>query len=248
MKTKIRKSSILVIVALAFILTSLVLYDISLRDAFLTGDYKKPFRDYISLNFKDFKSITLNASTAANVIVEPGPFSVKIEPTARDFVKVSQKGDMLYIDAVFPGSFEDSRAMYPLVITCPVLEKFNTDARYTTDGVAVTDTLATSNFDWRASFISGFTLDSLTVNERHASAVILKANKIKNFKASIGLDEHSGSNMVILKDNQLDNADLDVLNRSRLKLEDAAIPNLKLRLADSARLILNGASRKLLKN
>lgn len=248
MKRTMKKSNILVLTALIAMITALVFFDISLKDAYFSGEYKKPFRDYVPLNFKGFKSITLNSSTAANVIVRQGPFSVMMEPTAGHYVKVSQKGETLYIDAAFPGSFEDNRAEYPLVITCPVLEKFDADSRYMAGDLLVTDTVASLDFRWRPTFISGFTLDSLSITEKHAGAVILKGNKIKSLTAVIGLNERSGSNLMILKDNHFYNATLDILNRSQVKLEDADITNFKYQLADSARFIYNGASRKLIKN
>jgi len=246
MKRVIKKSNVLVLAAAALVIVALFFFDISLKDAYLSGEYKKPFRDYKALNFKGFKSIVLNAATAANVIVQQGDFSVKMEPAAEHFIKVSQIGDVLYINAAFPGSFEGNHADYPLVITCPVLEKFDADSRYTANNMLVTDTIASLDFRWRPSFIKGFTLDSLAITEKHAGTVILQANKIKSLKATIGLNEGSGSNLTILNDNRFENADLNILNKSQLKLQDAGIPNLKYQLADSAKLILTGAAKKLI--
>lgn len=242
-----KTSNKLLLTAIIITLVSLVFYDLMLKSSYLKGDYKDPFKDYVSLNFKDFKTIDLSASTAANIILKQGPFSVRMDPSAADFVKISQNAGTLHIDAAFSGSFNNPRAAYVLVVSCPDLKQFNADARYMAGDQPIIDTLASEDFKWRPSIISGFTLDSLTITEKHAASIILKGNKIRVLNAVIGIDNGSRSNMTIADDNRLQNAELNILNKSQLRLNGAAI-NLKYQLADSAKLILTGTSQNLIKN
>lgn len=239
-----KTSNKLTIAAILLILVSLVYYDLTLKTAYLSGAYKDRFRDFEALSFKDFKSIDLGSSTASNIIVQQGPFNVRIEPLAARFVKVSQQGETLHIETAFPGNYQNSRGDYVLIISCPNLVRFDADARYMSGDRQIIDTLASEDFNWRPSIIRGFTLDSLVITEKHASSIILTGNKIKVMHAVIGLSDGSRSNMIIQKDNQFSNADLNILNKSQLQLREAVIPNLKYQLADSARLIITGALKK----
>jgi hypothetical protein len=236
-----KTSNKLTIAAILFILVSLVYYDLMLKASYLSGTYKDQFKDYTTLNFKDFNSIDLGASTAANIIVEQGPFRVRIGPTAARFVTVSQHHQTLHIEAAFPGNYQNARTDYVLIISCPNLVRFDADARYMAGDRQIIDTLASEDFNWRPTIIRGFTLDSLTITEKHASSIILTGNKIKVINAVIGLSDGSRSNMIIQKDNRFQNADLNILNKSQLQLHEAIIPNLKYQVADSARLIITGA-------
>jgi hypothetical protein len=239
-----KTSNKLTIAAILLILVSLVYYDLMLKTAYLSGTYKDQFKDFVALNFKDFNSINLGSSTASNIIVEQGPFRVRIEPATARFVKVSQHDKTLHIETAFPGNYENSRSDYVLIISCPNLARVDVDSRYMAGDQLVIDTIASADFKWRPSIISGFTLDSLLITEKHAGSVILQNNKIKTLKAVIGLEEGSGSNMVILKNNNFQDADLHILNKSQIFLHEAAIPNLKYQLADSAKLIITGALKK----
>ncbi|WP_143167011.1 hypothetical protein [Mucilaginibacter sp. OK098] len=236
-----KTSNKLTIAAILLILVSLIYYDLMLKVSYQGGTYKDQFKDFVTLNFKDFKSIDLGSSTASNIIVKQGPFSVRIEPAATQFVKVSQRDQTLHIETAFPGNYQNSRGDYVLVISCPNLVRFDADARYMAGDRQIIDTLASEDFKWRPTIISGFTLDSLSITEKHASSIILIRNKIKVIHAVIGLSDGSRSNMIIQKDNQFSNANLNILNKSQLQLHEAIIPNLKYQIADSAKLIITGA-------
>jgi len=241
-----KTSNKLAIAAVILILAAMFFYDLKLKAAYLSGDYKNPFRDFVALNFKDFNSIKLDASTAANIIVKQGPFGVKIEPNGNNYVKVTQTGSKLNIDVGFSGNYQNSRYDYVMVITCPNLVKFDADAKYMAGDLPVTDTLAGADFKWRPSIIRGFTLDSLSITAKHGSNIILTQNNIKSLKAAIGIGDGSASNMTIGTGNRFEKADLTMLNKSRLQILEASITDLKYQLADSAKLVLTGAAKKLI--
>lgn len=240
-----KTSNKLALLGIIVILAAIVWFDLIMRAAYFTGDYKKPFREFVSLDFKNFNTINLNASTAANIIVQQGPFDVKIEPYGKDYVKVTQNGTALNISAGFSGSYRNPRYGYVMLITCPNLVKFNTDARYMAGDIQITDTLA-ADFNWRPSIIRDFRQDSISIIATHASNIMLIGNDVKTLKAIVGTNEGSASDFTITGDNRFERADLNILNKSRLRLLGGNIPNLQYQLADSARLIINGAARKLI--
>jgi hypothetical protein len=242
------KTSIKILVAAAcLVLVALVYYDLKVRDAYQAGSYKDPYGLFTELNFDNFDEIDLSAGTAANIVVQQGPFNIKMDPTASGFVKLSQTSHTLHIDAAFPANFYMPRSTYVLIITCPHLLKFSADSRYLTDGKLVVDTLGSEDFRWRPTFIEGFKADSMSITGQHASFIILKDNNIKSLKVTMGLGDKSRSDMVIASDNQFGNADIDILNKSQLRLECTQIQNLTYRLADSARLIVTGTTQKMIK-
>jgi hypothetical protein len=242
-----KTSSKLILTAFILVVASMVIYDMTLRASYLRGDYKKPYRDFVNLNFKDFKAIDLEASTVANIIVKQGPFSVKIAPEAKDFVKVSQEGDTLVINGAFAGSYYNIRPDYIIVISCPNLAQLNADSRYMAGGKLVIDSMARWDFLGRTNVINGFKEDSLAIQEQHGSSIILSGNKIRAIKAVVGIGDKCRSNILITDDNQLENADLDILNYSQLQLHNAHIGNFKYKLADSAKLIQYGGTPNIYK-
>src|SRR5579859_729263 len=71
-----------------FLLTvvMLIAYDLLLKAEFLSGRYKIPFGNYATLTYTCFDIVDLKASTKANVKFVQGPFSVRIDNNARDYV------------------------------------------------------------------------------------------------------------------------------------------------------------------
>jgi len=242
------KTSTKLILAIAIVATvSLAIYDMLLRQAYVKGDYNNPYRDYASLDFKNFTAIDLDASTVANIIVKQGPFSIKIDPYSAGFVRVTQNKGILHIKAAFNRGYTNEMASYILIITCPKIDSITTDSRYMANGKQVTDSLASWDFMFRPSVISGFTEDSLSIVENHAGNLILSGNNIKSVKAAIGIGDKCRSNIIITDDNKFQNAHLDILNYSQLQLHNAHINNLKYLLADSAKLIQYGGTPNILK-
>lgn len=244
MKTSIK----ILIGAACMVLVVLAWYDLRIRDAYVSGSYKQPFSGFVAQHFNDFDEIDLGSGTAANVMIKPGPFSVSVDPTATGFVRISQSGHVLHIDAAYPAAYYTPRAQYTLRITCPQLKKFIADSKYTSYGKPVTDTLASEDFKWRPSVISGFNADSLSIEEHHAGAVILKGNKLAALNAVLGIGDGSRSDMIIQHSNQLGHVNLNILNKSQLRLECRNIQHLQYQLSDSARLIVNGVAVPQIKN
>ena len=242
-----RTSSKILIATFAVFIASLVIYDWGLRAEYLKGDYTKPFNDYVALNYSGFNEIELNSSTAVNIKIVQGPFKVLANPYAVEFLRVSRQGNRLIVNAAFSDQFRSINTDYILYISCPNLSALYADAYYNKAGITVTDTTS-NDFDWKSTLISGFTEDNLNIKETHASNIILENNKLNNLTATVGINEKSRSNLTIGDDNQFKTTDLNILNKIQLWIKSANSNNLNYHLADSATLVVNGASAKHLLN
>jgi len=240
-----KTSNKLLIAGILFLLVSLVAYDLKVKEAYNSGSYKNAYRDFTSLNFKDFDSVDVISSTAANVKFIQGPFKVIIDDDALEFVKIKQQGKRLQITARFEYDYHNTRSSYVLVISCPRLVQLNTSAEYTANGKQVIDTAVKEEWRMRRVLIDGFKEDSLSIHQDYASTVVLANNTIKSTFAVTGASPGSGSKLIVLKNNKFGNANIDILNKSSFLLNNAAIQNLSYHLADSARMTVNGAAQNL---
>jgi len=238
-----KTSNKLLIAALLFLLVSLIVYDYKLKDAYDSGSYKNPYRDFIALKFKDFYAVDVVSSTAANVKFVQGPFKVMIDTNALEFVKVNQQGKRLQITARFTHEYQSTRNPYVFIISCPKLVTVNINALYWANGKQVIDTVIREEWNMRQVLIEGFEEDSLFVKQDYASTVILSGNHIKSARVVTGESPGSGSKLIILENNHFGNLNVDILNKSSFFLNDAAIQNLSYHLADSTRMIVNGAAQ-----
>ncbi|HEX8024531.1 hypothetical protein, partial [Mucilaginibacter sp.] len=82
----------------------------------------------------------------------------------------------------------------------------------------------------------------------HASTVLLKNNKFNVLNAIIGKSTNSASNLSIETGNQFSKTNLDIRNKSRLWIKDDSLSNITYKLADSAKLVLNGNTRMIRNN
>jgi hypothetical protein len=242
-----KTSNKLILAALLLVILALIGYDLFLRAEYLSGRYKDPFSGYTALKFKNFDTVDLVSSTAANVKFVQGPFSVKIDPIALEYVRLTQNGTRLKINAVYETNFQYNPHPYILVVTCPKLASLNTNARYVANHKQVIDTAAREDWNMRKVLIDGFKQDNLSINQDYGSTVVLSNNHIVSIKAVTGTSPGSGSRTVILKGNRFKNAAFDIRNKSQLLLNDTVAHNLSYHLADSTKLILTGAAQYIFK-
>ncbi|HEY2582862.1 MAG TPA: hypothetical protein VGI43_13700 [Mucilaginibacter sp.] len=237
-----RTSNKLITAIFLLILLSLFGYDYLLKTAYLTGSYKDPYGDFESLKFKDFDTVDVISSTVANVKFIQGPFSVKIDRVARDYIKIKQQGKRLQIDVNFASSFFGNPNPYVLLISCPNLNEVNTSAIYQIGTRRVTDTVAREDWHMRQVLIDGFHQDSLNITQDFGSTIVFNNNSIGSVNALVGKSPGSGSEIIVQKTNRFQKTNFDIHNKSKLLLNDAAIQSLNYHLADSAKLIMTGAA------
>jgi len=242
-----RTSNKILIASFALLTISLGFYDLRLKTEYQKGDYSDPYRDFVKLDYKNFDAVELESSTALNVMLVQGPFKVAASSQAMDFLNIRQEKNRLIIGAKFRGHWRSVSPEYVVYVSCPTLTSLKADAFYLVDDANVTDTIARDP-SWRPTMINGFTVDSLNIQQDHASNVALQNNKIKHLTATVGLSDRSGSVFTVDQNNKFDQVDLNIMNRSHLWIKGTNLNNMNYHLADSASLMINGAEAKHLLN
>jgi len=232
--------------AAVFTLLSLLLYDLLLKAAFKSGDYTDPYKNFVTLKFKDFNILDLHSSTAANVKIVQGPYSIRMDENATGFVRLRQEGSRLQINASFDGIYQSFPNQYIFLISCPRLSEVITNASYRANNTEVTDTIVREDWNMRQVLIDGFSQDSLRISQDYGSTVVLANNHVRAISAVVGRSQGSGSNLIIRASNVFGNATLDIQNNSKLFLDNARIQNLSYQLGDKAKLIITGKAKNLL--
>jgi len=243
-----KTSNKLITAAFILIFVSLFVYDRLLKAEYLTREYQDPYKSYTNLNLKNFDTVDLVSSTAANVKFVQGPFSVKIDQDALNYVRLKQYGSRLKIDANYERHYLYNQNAYLLVISCPKLAAVYTSAVYTANNKQVTDTIVHEEWNFRQVLIDGFKEDSLFIKQDYGSTIILSNNHISSLNAIVGSIPGSGSKIDVLNNNTFQQAKINVFNRSWLVLKGSSIPNLEYHLADSAKMIVFPAAQNLLNN
>lgn len=245
-----KTSNKLVLAGILLLLIALFANDYVLKQAYLTGSYKIPYKDYVHLKFSDFDAVDVRSSTTANVKFVQGPYSVKIDPNVLSFTTVEQKGNRLVITSNFEGEYRYNPYDYIVIISAPKLIDVNTGATYTKNKASqtITDTIVREDWHMRQVSIEGFNEDSIFVKQNYGSTVVFSNNHIRALNAIVGASDSSGSKLVIQKNNQFDQARINVLNRSTFSLDGKAIKDLKYTLADSAKIIFTGTAQNIINN
>jgi len=243
-----KTSNKLILVAVLITLVCLVGYDLLLKAAYKSGDYKIPYKSFVTLPWKDFDIVEVNSSTAANVQFVQGPFSVRVDDFAQQFITIRQQGNRLQINADLENNHLWNPHPYLLLISCPKLTKVYAGATYYVNKRSFTDSVEKEGWNMRKVLIDGFKQDSLSIEQDYGSTVKLTNNMIRSVHAAIGKSKGSGSHIILEKSNQFDNASFEIGNSSKLELEDCLIHNLDYHLSDSAKLIVSGNAHELLNN
>jgi len=242
----IKTSNKLILAALFLLLVSLTGYDYLLRAEYISGRYRDPYSTFITLKFTNFDAVDVNSTSAVNVKFVQGPFSVRVDTGALEFAKFKQQGNRLKIYATFKGDYIQNGNPYIVVISCPKLTEVNTNAIFIAGNKQVTDTVYREDWHMRQNLIEGFTEDSLSIRQSFGSNIILSGNHIRVFNAVVGINTWSFAETFILKNNQFQQANVDVLNRSHLLVEGQTIHDLKYHLADSAKITFTGSAQDIL--
>jgi len=243
-----KTSNILVIITITITFGALLTYDFFIKEVYVSGVYKIPFYNYTALPEKDFDRIDMQSSTTANVKIVQGPFSVRLDPAAADYVRLHQQGEQLSVAVIFPANYRGNPNEYTLVISCPTLREVTTGATYYVGKRAITDTVVRDDWRMRKVIIDGFSQDSLFISQDYASTVVLRNNTIRSVTAVIGKSPGSGSDLAINAGNHIRNCEVSAGNKSRFFLQNADLANLHYKIGDSANIIVTGNAQHLLNN
>src|SRR5687768_577263 len=117
-----KKSNLFLLVAVLILLTSLAIYNTNLRAEYVSGAYKDPYRDFKTLNFKEFDAIVINATNGVNVNLQQGNFKVRVRENELKNIKFKLVNNQLVLDVNFPKENGYFNGREQVVITLPVLK------------------------------------------------------------------------------------------------------------------------------
>jgi hypothetical protein len=241
-----KTSNKLLLSALILFVISVTIYNYALKAEYLLGNYKKPYRDYKSINIKDFNEIEVNSVDLMLVTIEQGDFAIHQQKDG-DSVKFSRLGNKLVMNINLDEKPDPKnhfrRWKNRIIISCPKLVSLTESAgQILIKGKLPKDISYSYNVDssddWGIT-LRKFNMDSLSVN-MWAGSLDFVQNNIKH----LGLKAKSTSIVNINKGNKIEQANLQMNDFSELKLGKLIIPQLTYYVADSAKISLNGATLK----
>lgn len=234
-----KNSSNYLLAAVLVLLASLTAYNMALRTEYRRGDYKNPLHGYVAQGFRDFTEVAVPAANVVSVKIVPGPFSVRLNPGAAEYVHLRQQGGRLVITATFPKWRRYFGPAETVLISCPRLAALSTDAVYESQGKPLT----TNDFrDYEKVLVQGFRQDSLTLRQDHGSHIELAGNELGMLRATAGPSPGSHGLLQLNRGNHIAAASLTLAHQSELALDNVQIPRLHREFSDSAKVTLTGAA------
>ena len=188
----LKTSTILLLTAGFILLGSLVGYNMALQSEFNKGTYKDPYRNYVTLNHRDFNQVIINPATEINVKIVSGDYKVQVHEFANDFIQIKKSGSNLQVDLVYPQ--QEKRKPYGdlVVITCPNLANLKTNGFYSVQGKKIT---STKSWDDNTVTVQGFQQPALGLQQDKATAVRLSNNKLNRLEAVVGVSTGSSARL-----------------------------------------------------
>jgi flagellar motor protein MotB len=243
-----KKSNLFVLAAVIILFASLVSYNTTLRAQYVSGVYKDPYRNFETLNLKNFNAVAVNAASEISVTIRQGPnYKVQLFTPDADKIKVTQEGNQLLIDAKYQQDRRYLGDREKVVITLPTLQMVTTNASYTIDNKPFTHGKNKHEWSNASTKIIGFTQDSLFIQQDNLNKIELINNKLGFLHVISGASPGSSSRIQINSNNTIARANLDIRNKGELSLTDIFIPNPTYQFSDSARLNLSGPALAILK-
>ena len=234
-----KTSSKLFLATLLLLFGSLTAYNMALRHEFRQGTYKDPLHNYTALAFRNFEAVSVPSASGLKVKIVAGPFAVRMNNEAADFVHVAQRGRQLLITLDYPQEPQYLGRQEAVVISCPRLAALITNGTYTVAGKPLVDGLQTGG----TVVVQGFRQDSLTLRQNQSNQIRLEGNTLGWLRAVAGTRPGSGPELEIGPDNRIQVADLTIGHQGRLALS-TAIAHLRQQFSDSATVTFSGAAAR----
>ncbi|GAA4300344.1 hypothetical protein [Nibribacter koreensis] len=237
-----RKSNLLLGVAVVFFLGCLTAFDFALKAEYETGKYKDRYRDYVTLNLNVFDQVEVNGATQVGYKILPGTPKVRLHQKDKEFFKVRQVGKKLIIDL----AHKDNNDGYQgeILIYCPKLTSVASSSTYTLLGQK--QELVWHLYQYNKVMVKGFKLDSLSLLPDHATAIELDSTSIKYLAVKAGATPGSNAKVTLYPNNQIHQAQFDMQHKSQLVLQNVQIPLASYQFSPQAEGTFTGASLQLL--
>ena len=234
-----KTSNKIFVATLLLLLGSLTAFNLALRAEYRTGSYKDPLHNYTTMALRNFNTVAVPSASGLKVKIVAGPFAVRVNKDAADFVHVTQRGGQLLLTLDYPREPQYLGRQEAVVISCPRLAALTTNATYTVAGKPLVDGLQTGG----TVVVQGFRQDSLTLRQERSNQIRLVGNALGWLRAVVGTSPGSGPELEIGPDNRIQAADLAIGHQGRLALS-TAIPHLRQQFSDSATVTFSGAAAR----
>lgn len=241
-QNKMKTSNKLILAAFLVFVVSLTTYNYALRAEYLTGSYKDLYRDFESINIKDFNEVEINGADLIQVEIKQGVYGIHQKKSKIPF-RFTKIGKRLIMTIAYPEKPDEpiNFGNNFVSIACPHLTLLKINNGFLINGKTATN--LSWNTDWEPSLtLKKFTLDSLFI-QQDDNRFYLKDNKIGVLKVTTAA--HSKLN--IDKSNTIQKANLQINYFSQLVLDNIFIPQLAYQLGDSSKVTLIGKSLNILR-
>lgn len=245
-----KTSNKLLLFALVVLLSALATYNIALKAEYNTKSYQDPYRNYVVLDYSDFEAIDVNAGDMLNVLIEPGDeHAVYLYKGNEEVVQINQEANTLQIDVTTNEKQKGLRGWGSphLIIKTPKLHTLRANAMHTFQGEPVIHVQRQNTANWLNTTLKGFKQDSIRLELDNGVMVRLDSNELQRLHAVTGTSPESESKLLINPDNKIQQANLDIRNRSHLALINVAIPALQYTLSEKAQVELSGEALAVLR-
>jgi hypothetical protein len=236
---RLKTSTILLLTAGFILLGSLVAYNMALKTEYTKGTYKDPYRNFVTLDYRDFNQIEINPASDINVKIMSGNYKVQVHKHATDYITFTKNGSNLQVNLNYLKEEQQQPYGDVIVITCPQLTQLKTNAFYTLNGKKIT-----SNKSWNNNLVTveGFQQPTLSLQQDKATTIKLTNSKLDRLEAVVGVSAGSAAKLELDKTNQIQEANLDIRNKSELVVENLTIPKRQYQFSDSARATFSGSA------
>lgn len=245
-----KTSNKLLLFALVVLVSALATYNIALKAEYNTKSYQDPYKNYVALDFNGFDEVEVNAGDMLKVLIEPGEqHAVYLYKGNEEVVQINQENKTLQIDVAINDEQKGVRGWGSphLIIKTPMLHTLRANAMHTLNGKQVTNIQRLNAASYLNTSLIGFKQDSLSLELDNGVLVQLHGNQLQHLHAVTGTSPESGPKLLINPDNNIQQANLDIRNRSHLTLLNVAIPGLKYTLSEKAQVELSGEALAILR-
>ena len=231
-------STVMLVISLTLFMGVLMVYNLSLKAAYVKGTFRDRFGEHTFNPLKTVKELRFGAANLMGTSVESGDREgVWISNHLKEFVNVEQKGEVATISL---RELDSSNYMHigtqDVVVIVNKLNKVRSDTE-------IVKGLRFEDFGGELNII-GLKGDSLDIVTAEQSTVFLKGCTYKVLNAVVGGDKY-WSRLSLSGDNKFGEASFDI-KKSSLELQDPAISRLNYKLGVSSRVELWGRSARTL--
>lgn len=229
-------STILLITTAVLGLTTITVYNFSLKASYQMGNYKNRFFGMERTDTKGINELDIKAANRIKMNVESGEMEgLWIRDQVKDKIRISKEGNVLTIDltdeAKSKGEVLDE---YDIILISNEIRTLSLASYFTRRQIERGDF-----YNSQSVLLKGLNMDSLTLHIGKFAAVYLEQVKVRTLNAVVG-EQTGETSLTIDSLSEIGSADLKVQGISNLVLNNPKILKTTYHLSDDATVTLSG--------